>query len=657
MRNFGRALRDALRFWPSLVLATLCSIAMATLWGANIGACYPILEVALRGESISSWLEGEQKAAQRRIEEIQGKLQDLPVVDDLSPAERARIQNKRALLEQQVVNEQNAIQRTVRIKPWVDRWVPRDPFHTIACIVAVLIGSTLIKHVFMLINEVLVARVAVDISRGIRQKIFQQALDMDRAKFAKYGTSGFSAHITSTSEMLSNGLMNTLGGAVREPLKILSCLIGAGLICWRLLFLSMIVAPLVFGLLWWVTRRLKSISQGALNRVAGFHQVMLESLGNVQTTQAYSMENYESNRFAQSMWEMRMLNLKFILYTTLAKPVIELLGLGMLGTAIVGGAYLVLNQETHLLGIRICNQPLSVSALLIFFGMLIGASDPLRKLSAVYSSIYAGTIAADVLYPLLDYRSTICNPEHPRVPPSPHQMLKLSDVSFGYTPEQKLLDSVSLEIPFGSTAAIIGHNGSGKSTLINLLCRFYDPVQGSLTLDGVDLREMTIENLRKRIAMVTQHSELFNNSVAYNIRYGSPDATDEEVEQASREAHAHEFITTVLEKGYDTFVGQNGQRLSGGQRQRIALARALLRNPEILILDECTSQIDMRSEQLIRESLAAHRGRHTMIIITHREALLELADVVYEVADGGLKLVSSMAVTSGNGKKDQPKAA
>jgi ATP-binding cassette subfamily B protein/subfamily B ATP-binding cassette protein MsbA len=612
---------------------------MATLWGANIGACYPILEVALRGESISSWLTTEQASTEQRLVEIDAQLHKLPAIENQPAEEVTHIHNQKAKLQQQRIHEQDALARLVWMKPWVDRWVPQSPFHTIAWIVAILIGSTLVKHIFLLINEVLVARVAVDISRGIRQQVFQRAMHMDRASFSKYGTSGISTHIMSTSEMLSSGLMNALGGAVREPLKIVACLIGAAFICWRLLLLSVIVAPIVFMLLWWVTRRLRSISHGALQRVAGFHQVMIESLSNIQTTQAYTMEKFESERFAKSMWEMRILSLKYVLYTTLAKPAIELLGLGMLGTTIIGGAYLVLNQETHLLGMRICSQPLTVSALLVFFGMLIGASDPLRKLSAVYSSIHSGMIAADVLYPLLDNQSKICDPQQPRIAPAPHHLLKLNNVTFGYTPDQKLLDDVSLEIPFGSTVAIVGHNGSGKSTLINLLCRFYDPDAGSLTLDDIDLRALTIESVRKRIALVTQHSELFNNTVAFNIRYGSLEASDQQVEDAAREAHAHEFITSVLEEQFETCVGQNGQRLSGGQRQRIALARALLRNPEILILDECTSQIDMHSEQLIRESLAAHRGRRTMIIITHREALLQLADRVYEVADGKLKLL------------------
>jgi ATP-binding cassette subfamily B protein/subfamily B ATP-binding cassette protein MsbA len=277
-----------------------------------------------------------------------------------------------------------------------------------------------------------------------------------------------------------------------------------------------------------------------------------------------------------------------------------------------------------------------VSALLVFFGMLIGVSDPLRKLSAVYSSIYSGTVAADAVFPLLDRQETICDPEQPVDPPTPHRILSLNEVNFCYYPKQPILTDVSLNIPFGSTIAIIGHNGSGKSTLINLLCRFYDPQRGSLALDGIDFRHLKVSELRKKIALVTQNTELFNESVAYNIRYGNPDATDEEIEYVSREAHAHEFICNSLDSGYETLVGQNGQKLSGGQRQRIALARALLCRPEILILDEATSQIDMQSEELIRESLSRHRGERTMIIITHREKLLELADRIYEANEGKL---------------------
>ncbi|QDV23480.1 ABC transporter ATP-binding protein [Aureliella helgolandensis] len=639
MHNFRRATKEALRYWKTLVLASICSFAIAALWGANVGAFFPILEVTINGKSVHMWMDEETEEARERVESTKASIEQQELALTALPEDSASFTAASTALSglrSELVAHEAKFLSCQKLDPWVKRFVPSDPFSTIAAIVGVLILSTLVKNVLLITNEVLVGRVALNISRNIRQNIFAKAMGMGRAEFAKHGTSGFTANITHTTEMLSNGLMNTFGAAVREPMKLASCLLGASLICWRLLLMSVVIAPLVGGMLFWITKRLKSIAKGVLAEADGFHSVMLESIGNIHTVQSFRQEEHEKERFGRVTMAMRNVSLKFIFFTSLSKPVIEFLGLGMLGTTIIGGAYLVLNKETSLLGIQICEEQLSVSALLVFFGMLVAASDPLRKMSAIYSSIYAGSMAADALYPLLDQVESIRDPETPQSVTSPHKMLSFKDISFGYTPDQPIIHHVSLNIPFGSTVAIVGHNGSGKSTLIHLLSRFYDPVEGVVELDGVDFRDMLVDDVRKRSALVTQHTELFNKSVAYNIRYGNPHATDEEVERAARQAHAHEFISTVLPEGYETVVGQNGNRLSGGQRQRIALARALLCNPEILILDEATSQIDMKSEQLIRESLSEHRGERTMIIITHREKLLELADEVYEVAEGRL---------------------
>ncbi|MCA9128916.1 MAG: ABC transporter ATP-binding protein [Planctomycetales bacterium] len=634
MHNFGRALKSATPFWPTLALAAFCSFAVAALWGANIGAFYPILEVTISGKSMHQWIDEEVAKADSAVQEsliATARRQALFVQDPSNEANRQGLAEAHLLL----TAEQAKALGYHYAQPWIKR-LPSTPFDTIAMIVVVLMVSTLIKHFFLITNEVLVGRVALDISRNIRMQVFEKAMGLDRASYARYGTSGFTARITHTTEMLSRGLMNTLGAALREPLKVVACLIGAGIICWRLLLLSVVIAPVVGAMLYWVTKRLREVSRNQLARAEGYHAVMLESLGNINTVQAYRMETLEQGRFGDATMAMRNYGLKFIFYTSLSKPIIEFLGLGMLGTTIIGGAYLVLNNETTLLGIQISEEPLSKSALLVFFGMLVGISDPLRKLSAVYSSMYAGCIAADALYPMLDHSAAIADPESPVDVPTPHRMLKLQGVEFGYNPEQPILKNVSLDIPFGSTVAIVGHNGSGKSTLIHLLSRFYDPNRGYLTLDDVDFRDMKVDDVRRRVALVNQHTELFNNTVAYNIRYGNPQASDEQVIWAAKQSHAHEFIMDSLEDGYETKVGQNGSKLSGGQRQRIALARALLCNPEILILDEATSQIDMHSEQLIRESLAEHRGERTMVIITHREKLLELADRVFEVVEGRL---------------------
>ncbi|RMF38506.1 MAG: ABC transporter ATP-binding protein [Planctomycetota bacterium] len=639
MKNFFRALKLAARFWPSIALATFCSFAVAALWGANIGAFYPVLEVTIHGKSMHEWVDDEIERNRQEVQRLEAYVADLRrqmYAEGVSAARQRQLQMTLADAESQ--KEQFAVKLASyqRTEPWIKRFVPSDPFQTIALIMAALIVSTLVKHIFLITNEVLVGRVALNISRTIRMQIFDKALAMDRGTFSNFGVSGFATNITQTTDMLTNGLMAAMGALLREPLKIISCLVGAGLICWRLLLLSVVAAPLVGGLLYLVTKRLKAVSRGQLEKAGHYNAVMLEALANINTVQIFRMEKRESERFGQSTKAIRDIGLKFVFYSSLSKPIIEFLGLAMLGTTVVGGAYLVLYQETSLLGIPITDEPLSVSALLVFFGMLIGISDPLRKLSAVYSSIYAGAMAADGLFPLLDIEHRITDPAEPQHVDSPHRILTIEDVDFGYQPDQLILRDVCLEIPYGSTVAIIGHNGSGKSTLIHLLGRFYDPLRGRLAFDGIDFRDMRVEDIRRRMALVNQNTELFNESVAFNIRYGRPDATDEEVFAAARQAHAHDFIVNVLPEGYNTWVGENGSRLSGGQRQRIALARALLCNPEILILDEATSQIDMQSEQLIRESLALHRGERTMLIITHREKLLELADRVYEVVEGRL---------------------
>ncbi len=653
MKNFVRSLRDAKKYWPSLLFASLCSIAVAALWGANIGAFYPILEVTIRGKSVDTWFQEQLDSQQTHIVELETKQSEINA--KLEATVDAKSLNS---LQQELRDTQTELNFTIsrfeaytKAYPWVQKLVPLDPFKTIVMIVVVLMVSTIVKHVFTIISEALVGRVALDLARDIRQQLFNRAIHLDRAEFSKHGASTFQSQITHTTDLVCTGMLATFGAAIREPLKLLSCLIGAAWICPRLLLMSLFVAPLLGGFLYMITRKIRSNTRRVLSRVSDYHAVMVESLGNVQTIQAYQMEHHEEDRFAKSTLIARKYGLRCIVLASLSKPVIEFLGVGMLGTTIIGGAYLVLNQQTTLLGITICAEPLSVSALLVFFGMLIGASDPLRRLSAVYSQVYTGIVASESIYKMIDQPSAIRDPETPKALPKRHQLLTLKNVDFGYRADHVILHDVSLQIPFGKTVAIVGHNGSGKSTLINLLCRFYDPLAGSISMDGVEFREATVSDIRSKIALVNQQTELFNDSVSYNIRYGNQDASTDEVRQAAEEAHAAEFIETALSAKYDTVVGVNGQKLSGGQRQRIALARALLRDPEILILDEATSQIDMRSEQLIRQSLAEHRGKRTMIIITHREKLLELADVIYEVQDGRLVEVSEAELQSRSDRK------
>ncbi|TWT82708.1 Lipid A export ATP-binding/permease protein MsbA [Planctomycetes bacterium CA13] len=635
MKNFRRALGDAFRFWPLLLLATLCSVGTGALWGSNIGALFPVIKVTIAGESLQQWVDNEIDATENRIVSIEN---DIKAVEQQFQEAEAEDQLQVEALNVQLDAEIASLKSSKAMKPWIDDYMPASPFQTVVFVMCLLCIGTGIKHVLMIANTYAVSLIATTIARQIRQQIFAKALSMDQAGFAGYGNSGFVAHITHTTEMLSGGIVSVYGGAIREPMKLLSCLIGASLICWRLLLLSLVVVPVVVFMIVMLSRFLKTICQKFLEQSMGLHHVMLESLSNIRTVQAYTRESHEQARFDKATRDMQGFSMRIVLFNALNRPVTEILALGMMGTAIVAGSYMVLNRATMIWGIPIADRPMGVASMLIFFGLLVGATDPVRKMAQVIDGINTGMVAANMLYPLLDRQALIADPTEPVERPTPHRFIELNQVHFSYDGVHNVLNDVSLQIPFGSKIAIIGPNGAGKSSLINLICRFYDPQQGAVCLDGVDIRSLRLKDLRRHIALVTQTTELFNETIAYNIAYGVEQATREEIVAAAKLAHADDFVTNELPEQYDTMIGHNGLRLSGGQRQRIALARAILRNPEILILDEATSQVDMESERLIFQTLDESCKDCTVIFITHRATMLDRADFLLSFEHGTMTI-------------------
>jgi ATP-binding cassette subfamily B protein/subfamily B ATP-binding cassette protein MsbA len=626
MSNFFKAIRESLHLAPVVGLATLCSIGIALLWGGNITALAPVIEITLSNQSIQSWVEKREDELNREIEALETHKQNTAIEDKKTQSE--------------ITEKLNAAKESLGWRRWQLGWanaiLPSDPFLTICFIMGLLVLSTLVKHLLMLSSDLLLAYASTTTVRELRRRIFDKAMRMDKVQYQAVGTSGLLSSITYAADGLAAGLIAMFGIAIREPLRVIACLALACCISWRLLFLSIVLAPLLVATVVYFNRKIRSVATSILGRNAGFHEVLLEALGNVFTVQAFTMENHERSRFAECTKHMQKLSMKMTFYTGLSKPFMELVGIGMVAITVCAGAYLVVNKETHIFFIQIRESPLSVSELLIFFGLLVGASDPLRKLSGVSVTIYNASISSNLLYGILESMPTVAETAKPVDLAGNTHKLSIKNVSFHYDPSHPVLDQIDLEIPFGRTVVLLGPNGSGKSTLINLLSRFYDPVAGQIALGGVNTRELSLHDLRRRMAIVSQSTELFNRTVFENIQYGSPEASRQEVEDAARLAHAHDFITRSLHAGYDTVVGQGGQKLSGGQRQRIALARAILRKPEILILDESTSQIDMESELQIRETLQQMKGSMTIIIITHREALTALADEVYTIQNGRL---------------------
>ena len=640
---FARALKEAWRHWPVLAIALCCSLGVAALWGANIAALFPIIETTLHGKPLQAWNQERLDQANHDLTTHQAAATDaaerLPLV--ANDKERRELQIQLEVLQTQIQVDRGSVYSAERLKPIFDRYLPTKPFSTVVLIVLLVVLGTALKQVLMITNDILVAYVSQSIAREIRGRIFDKALALDRPGFNRLGISGFAAQITMTTDMLANGITSFYGDAFTEPLRITACLFGAMCISWRLTLASLIFAPLAAYVILYLNRKIRGLSLRMLDRSLGFHHIMLEVFNSLLTVQANTMEEFERQRFRKATHDLRSTAVRATFYNALASPVTELLGMGMLCIGVVVSGYLVINQETRIFGIPMSDHPLSITSVTVFFGFLIGAADPLRKLSGVIAGVNTGMAAANILYPLLDVESQLVEAKHPKPLPSPHREIEFRDVSFSYDGMQQALQNVDLVIELGEHLAVVGPNGGGKSTLINLLCRFYDPQQGDVLLGGVSLRDTSLKELRSRIALVTQQTELFNETVLHNIRYGRWDASEEDVIAAARLARADEFISGFPE-GYRTIVGPNGQRLSGGQRQRIALARAFLRNAEILILDEATSQIDAESERMIHDALADFGRDRTLIMITHRESTLALASRIVRIDHGRLEPVSPL---------------
>jgi ATP-binding cassette subfamily B protein/subfamily B ATP-binding cassette protein MsbA len=634
MANFFRTLRLSLKYRWTIAAATFCALMVAVLWGGNIGALYPVVEVVFKGQSLDQWVDTEIKSSETKIADFNNELAALQRRAPADAEDAKKIARDLGYLQSRLDAEQKVCDRLVQAKPWVDQYLAFGPFQTLLLVIGALFVATLVKSAFAIAGQLLVERLAQLTTFELRKSFYRRTLRMDLASFGEKSTSDLIARFTNDMACISLGVQLFFGRAVREPLKTAACLIGAAFICWPLLVLSLLVAPLAALLIHFLARSMKRASRRAMEDMTVLFKVLSETLGGIKIVKAYTMERQERRRFHRVSKQYFHRAMKMALYDSFVRPTTEVMGILMIALAILAGAYLVLNQETRLFGVWMSNEPLSLGQLLVFYGFLAGVSDPSRKIGDVFGHLQRAYVSADRVYEVLDREPKILDSKRPAPLGRHRRDLTFEGVDFAYTPAHPVLHDIRLTIEFGETVAIVGPNGCGKSTLANLIPRFFDPTSGSVKVDGLDLRAVRRRELRRQIGLVTQETSLFDDTVLANIRYGTPWATREEAISAAMKAHAHRFITDNLQNGYETFVGPTGNRLSGGQRQRIALARAILRDPSILILDEATSQVDLESEQLIQKILAEFVRNRTTIIITHRLSVLSLADRIV-VMDAG----------------------
>ncbi len=631
MTNFARALRIAMKYRWTVAGLMFSSLAVALFWGANLGTVYPIISVVLKQRSLHDWID--ERIDQSRTLERQYTGQLAKLEDDLQsdPAERRR---KISLVTSELNTEQRTLRHSLMMQPWIKRYLPRKPFPTLAVVVAALMLGTCLKTFFLVTSVVLVERLTQLTAFDLRKSLYRITLGMDLSHFGEQRTSTLLSHFTHDLDGVTNGIRTVFGRAIREPLKIVVCFAGAAFVCWRLLLFCLVVTPATLYLINRLAKSIKRANRRAMDDMAGVYGHLSESFNGIHVVKAFTREPFERLRMHQLSKEYLRKSMKIAVYTSLTKPCTEIMGIAVVCSAVLTGGYLVLSGNTHLFGfLRMSHRPLTFELLMTFFFLLAGVSDPFRKLVEVYNQVQRGMAAADRIYTLID-QPTKPKPASKTVAVTPLKTLTWEHVDFHYAPDVPVLRQINLELKAGQRIAIVGPNGCGKSTLIKMLPRFYQPCGGRILWNGNDIRDFSARELRSRIGIVGQQAFLFDDTVMNNIGYGRAHATPAEIIAAAKKAHAHRFIVSALENGYDTIVGPGGKLLSGGQRQRISLARSILRDPELLILDEATSQIDVESERLIHQALVEFTAGRTTVMVTHRVSSLELADQVI-VMDAG----------------------
>lgn len=633
MGNFGRVFALVFRHPWVLCGVTLTAVLVGVLWGGNISAVYPIVEVSFRGESLHYWVDMKIEETRQDIVRLEDALKSLRR-DAAAGGGKATAEARLQSLEAELQNAKLLLARYESWQPWIRRWTPDDPFQTLLLVILALLVGTVLKSAALVLNIVLVGYLAQSVVYDLRTRFFRNALELDVNTFSNEGVADLMSRFTHDIQCVYGGVVILSGKLVREPLKMAACLIGAAIISWPLLLVSLLVVPPAAWAVRQLGRSLKRANRRAMEEMSLLYGTLEEAFRSIRAVKAFTMEPHERRRFREISRRYLRRGLKIAWYDALTNPLTEVLGIGIISLAMMAGAYLVLREQTTLFGIPMASQPISMPSLVLFYAFLAGAADPIRKLSDVFSGLQSAAAAADRIYAVIDRQPKVKDAAHAVAVPRHHRHIVFDGVGFAYTPDRPVLRDINLEIPFGQTLVILGPSGCGKSTLASLIPRFADPTEGEIRLDGVPLPNIRLRSLRRQIGVVTQEPLLFNDTVLNNIRYGSPSANEEQAVAAAVAANAHRFITEELPHEYQTVIGPMGNLLSGGQRQRIALARAILRDPAILILDEATSQIDLESEQLIQRALEQFVQGRTVIIITHRLAAVQMADRVMLLQDG-----------------------
>ncbi len=586
----------------------------------------------------------------------------------INARDTAAFRHRRASLERDQANDHTWVDRYRWLMPRINRYLPDNGFRTLLLLIGLVMTGVAVKGLFQFMQEVLVADITQLSLFDIRNLFFRRTMALDLAAFSDQGSAELMSRFTSDMDSIAQGFNTVMSKVVREPLRIVTCLGGALWFNWRLTCLALVLVPVSAYTTMRAGKILKKAMRRSLESMSNIYKILQESFQGIKVVKAFTMERYERRRFFLETKSLYKKSLRVAKIDALSDPVLEILALTTVTIALLAGSYLVLEKTTFLnLGLfklQLASKPMEIEDLLTLYAMLAGISDPIRKLANVHSKIQRAAAAADRICALMDRSPEVRDrPGAPRLarlkirptavfPPAGSEageppairpaLIEFDQVGFAYNGREPVLRGLDLSVRLGETVALVGPNGCGKSTLMNLLPRFWDVQSGAIRIDGHDVRDVQIRSLRGQIAYVTQETILFEGTIAENIAYGTRHATREQIEAAARRSYAHSFIT-ALPGGYDSVIGERGMSLSGGQRQRIALARAMLRDPAILILDEATSAVDIQDEALIRKAIEEFSRGRTTFLITHSLGSLQFADRIVLMNAGRVEAVGTDA--------------
>lgn len=627
--------------WPyryPFTASILCALAVAALWCANLSVIAPMTKVLFEHDSLHDYVDDTIETASASIQADRELLASGEVTE---LGRQAKIQGR-------ISDATKTIHLYTNIQTYVMPWLPRDGFNVVAVLVFAVVMGTILKCGFIYLQEILVGSIVTRTANDIRRDCFRSAQKLDLQSVEHEGTANLLARMTNDINQVTLAVSVFGTKVIREPLKALACIGMAFAINWRLTLMAVLLVPLTGVFLARFGRMLKKAANSAMESVAAIYDTISETFDSFRVVKAFGGHHRQRKRFLKANRDFYEHSMKCVRVSAMIRPTSEILGVLIVVLAFTPGAYMVLRNTDSFLKVQLAEQPMTITELILFYGLMAGTLDPIRKLSSVFGQVKQGLVGADRAFELIDRKPIVREPDSAMPIKRHRESVMFEDVTFRYatfdgdSAQEPALNNVSLKVDFDEVVAVVGSNGSGKSTLLNLLPRFMEPESGTIRIDGVNIDQYRSGDLRSQIGLVSQETMLFDDTVFENIRYGDSGISRAAAEDAARKSHAWKFISE-LPGGMDSPVGPGGRKLSGGQRQRLALARAIVRDPSILILDEATSAVDAESEDLIHGVLKEFCKGRTVFIITHvlSETFLDLVDRIVVMEQGRIVAVGS----------------